>query len=215
MHFNSVLDKERLSILPKLKKIPSSFYLSGGTALALQLNHRISIDFDFFSPDAFDTQELIEKLSFDVFEGDSFKIVQEAENSLDIVTEKAVKISFFRYRYLPLFPLIQTPYFKVADKLDIGASKLIAIAQRSSQKDFFDLYYLLQHFSLEKIFDVAALKYPSFNPVLYLKALTYFDDCDSTPPVLISDCISFSEVKTILTEKSLFLFENLNKLKPI
>ncbi|MCP4754752.1 MAG: nucleotidyl transferase AbiEii/AbiGii toxin family protein [Proteobacteria bacterium] len=211
MQFDTILDEDRLEILPNFKNLPEEFYLSGGTALALQLGHRISVDFDFFSSRVFDTQQLYEKLSYDVFKGNSLTIVQEAENTLDILTDKQVKISFLRYRYKPIYPLIQTPFFKIADVLDIGASKLIAIAQRASQKDFFDLYFILKRVSLETLFDAGARKYPTFNPILYLKALTYYDDCDSTTPRLVLENVGFDEVKRVLTREAQALFTKLSK----
>ena len=210
MRFDNVLNQAGLQVLPYFKKLPEGFYLSGGTALALQIEHRISIDFDFFSPQSFDTQKLFTMLSFEIFGDLKLTIIQEAENTLDVLTANQVKISFLTYRYPTVYPLIQTPYFKVADQLDIGASKLVAITQRSSQKDYFDIFFILQQFSLEKLFEVAEKKYPTFNPVLYLKALSYFEDCDPTTPQLVSTTVSFDEVKQELTTEAQTLFKKLS-----
>jgi hypothetical protein len=182
MHFETILDQPRQELLPFFKKLPLKFYLSEGTGLALQFGHRKSVDFDFFIKESFDTQTLLEDLSTDVFTGIPVMPIQEAENTLDILLDSTVKVSFLRYRYPLVFKPIKTDYFMVADYRDIGAMKLIAAAQRASQKDYFDLYYILQSISLSKLFEIAQKKYPSFNPVIYLKALTYFDDCEIDPP---------------------------------
>lgn len=211
MNFKTVLDEKRLEILPFFVHLPPTFYLSGGTALALQLKHRVSNDFDFFTAQPFDTQQLYEKLHYDIFKEYPLTIIQEAENTLDLLTKNHIKISFLRYRYPLIRPLHNTPYFQVADYLDIGASKLVAITQRATQKDYFDIYYLLEKSSLKELFETAQKKYPVFNPVIYLKALTYFDDCDTTAPDLLAKQVDFEEVQRVLTSEATALFDELTK----
>lgn len=88
------------------KKLPPHFYLVGGTALALQLGNRISDDFDFFCDNAFDTHELYTTLTQDIFTDGQLKIIQESANTLDILNESQVKLSFIRYRYKLIYSLI-------------------------------------------------------------------------------------------------------------
>ncbi len=209
MRFKTILDKQRQELLPRFTKLSPKFYLSGDAGLALQFGHRKSVDFDFFIKEPFDTQALLEDLNTKVFSGIPVLPIQEAENTLDILLDSTVKVSFLRYRYPLVFKLIKTDYFMVADYRDIGAMKLIAAAQRASQKDYFDLYYILQSISLSELFEIAQKKYPSFNPVIYLKALTYFDDCDADSPMVIDQRLTFDKVKKTLSDEAYRLFENL------
>ncbi len=209
MYFDTVLDPDRIKLLPLLKDIPSHFYLSGGTGLSLQLGHRISVDFDFFTPNYFDTQQLIQQLTNTVFKDQSLMVIQEAENTLDLIINSNIKFSFFRYPYPLIFQAIQSDYFQVADYRDIAASKMIAIAQRATQKDYFDVYYLLKKQTLRQIFDIAKKKYPHFNPIIYLKALSYFDDCDTASPTVVDKTLTFDKVKEFLVKKSKSTFEEI------
>ncbi len=210
MHFEKVLDKKRLQILPCFKQLPGSFYLTGGTALALQLGHRISYDFDFFTPDSFNSSHLLEELTNSVFKAFGIKVVQEAENTLDILINEDVKASFLRYRYNLVFPLIKERYLTISNIRDIAATKLVAAGQRATQRDFFDIFFILKQMSLKEIFEISQIKYPNFNSLHYLKSLTYFEDCDSTPPRLIDNQVSFDDVKKRLYKEARNLFDTLS-----
>ncbi len=91
--FYNILDKKRKSILPLFEPLKNEFYLAGGTALALQIGHRDSIDFDFFSDKDFDTKELFEKLE-KIFSAYKIKKVQDEKNTLTIVVDDNVRLSF-------------------------------------------------------------------------------------------------------------------------
>ncbi|MGK5094988.1 nucleotidyl transferase AbiEii/AbiGii toxin family protein [Deltaproteobacteria bacterium TL4] len=208
MIHSAILDTKRQALLPYFSKLPQQFYLAGGTGLALQFGHRISDDFDFFCAEPFDTQDLYATLTQDVFTDINLTIIQEAKNTLDVLTDSKVKLSFIRYRYHLLYELINTEHFPIADYHDIAAMKLIACAQRATQKDYIDLYVLLEHLSLKDIFTVAAQKYPDFNLIIYLKSLTYFDDCDDTPVHMLRADISVDAVKQRLTQEAYKLFDD-------
>lgn len=207
MHFETVLDHNRQKLLPYFNKLPPYFYLVGGTGLALQLGRRISDDFDFFCEDTFNTHDLYTILTQDIFTNMRLTIIQESSNTLDVLTESQIKLSFIRYRYKLIYPLIQTGYFPIADFRDIAAMKLIATAQRSTQKDYFDLFFLIERLTLKEIFEIAKHKYPEFNPVIYLKSLTYFDECDTVTPRLVKPNITFEVVKKRLRKEAHALFE--------
>ena len=208
MVITTILDSKRQKLLPYFHKLPSQFYLAGGTGLALQLGHRLSDDFDFFCQEAFDTQQLYEQLTDDIFTDCSLTIVQESTNTLDVLTENQIKLSFIRYRYPLQYKLIETEFFLLADLRDIAPMKVIAANQRATPKDYFDLYCLLEKVSLKEIFEVAEKKYPQFNPILYLKGLTYFEDCDTAKPKMIHSEISFEQVQEKLIQEANQLFEH-------
>lgn len=171
-----VLDRKRLRILPKLEFLRQDygFYLAGGTALALQIRHRTSLDFDFYCEKEFDNRR-----AFASFQN-NFKqltLIQDAPNTL-IVKARGIEISLFYYMYPLLKRVITTEYVDLASKEDIAAMKLIAIIQRGRMRDFIDMYFLMKEFSLEKIFKWTKKKFPPFNPYLGLRALTYFKDAE-------------------------------------
>ena len=179
MFFDAVLNDKRKKILHLLKKIPQFFYLAGGTGLAIQLGHRISDDFVFFCDNEFDTHALYSTLTHDIFVNEPLKIIQESPNTLHILTKSKIKLSFIRYRYKLIYNTIKTDYFRIASFHDIACMKIIATAQRSTQKDYFDIFFLLKKLTLQEIFKIAEKKYPEFNPIIYLKGLTFFDECDN------------------------------------
>lgn len=176
----------------------AGFYLAGGTALALQLGHRRSVDFDFFAPDPFDSaikvRDLDQAGKFELFHQDKDTV----NGSLD-----GVRLSFFYYRYRLLQPLMAYETLAVARKLDIAAMKVQAIAGRGSRKDFIDLYFLMKEYSLEKIMASYSAKFGSrlANRYHALKSLVYFADAEkeAMPRMLVP--VSWPQVrKTIQGE---------------
>ena len=161
------------------------FVLAGGTGLALQLGHRVSVDFDLFtSPEKYPTHLL------DRIRGMASmpQVIQDKQDTLDVLLD-GVKCSFFSYPY-PFSDTVES-YFGVAlaDTLDIAAMKLIAIAQRGAKKDFVDLYVCLRHYTFEAVFSNARRRFggDSMNPVSIGKALVYFADARKDPGPLPAD----------------------------
>lgn len=173
--FYDILDKKRLEIIPLLNFFKSDFYLAGGTGLALQLGHRDSIDFDYFSPRDIDTKKLFTKVK-EVFNGHKIIKVQEEKNTLTVFIDSNIKLSFFTYKYKLLEKLINEPYFKIASILDIACMKLAAIVSRATNKDYIDLYFILKEKSLKDVLGKLNKKMPELDINLVLKSLVYFED---------------------------------------
>jgi len=173
--FLSVLDRRRIGLLKKLGFLKKhEFYLAGGTALALQIKHRTSLDFDFYTEKEFDPRKLREK--FD----EEFEEVREihiAEDTLGLEVD-GIGISFFRYPYPLVKPLQKIESAYLASLEDIAAMKIIAISQRGKRRDFIDIYFLIKDFGLRKIIDLTRKKYPMFNIYVGLQGLVYFKDAD-------------------------------------
>jgi len=170
---------QKLQALPELK----DFYLVGGTALALQLGHRNSIDIDLFTNTLYDKDLIISTLTFA-----GFKFVPEYifKNSI-IGFVNEVKVDFIFHPY----PLIKEPITEEGITFlsleDITAMKLNAITNSGKRlKDFIDVYYLLEHFSIHQMLEFYTTKYKDFNPLIALKSINYFDDIDPDidPPKL-------------------------------
>ena len=181
--FWDILDEKRKELLPAMANFKDDFYLAGGTALALQLGHRDSIDFDFFIQDSFSTSELFKKLNI-IFSGHKLTKTQEEKDTLSILIDDNIKMSFFTYSYELVRPLINSEYFKIASIEDIGLMKLSAITSRSVMKDYVDLYFILQQHKIEEIIEQCQNIFDKqFNDKLFLEQLCYFEDIDFTQSI--------------------------------
>ncbi len=204
----SILDDERQAILPLFVSFKDDgFYLAGGTGLALQIGHRDSIDFDFFKEGDFETGMLAEKIQ-EVFTGHSIIFTQNEKNTLSCVIDENVQLSFFGFRYPLLKPLVANEYFDIASVADIGCMKLAAITSRSVQKDYIDLYFILQLIPLVDLIDLSRTKYPTLDSTLVLKSLVYFDDV-LQEQILFKEGnnISFEVVKDFLQNEGVKYFK--------
>lgn len=170
-----VLNKNQLKIL-KYWKLPSryKFYLAGGTALAVQLGHRTSIDFDFYTQRHFEGKSIVKKLEEHF---SSLKVSLQRKDTLLTEVEET-GLSFFYYKYPLVGSLIDFQTIKIASLEDIAAMKMAAIVQRGTKRDFIDVYYLLEKYSLERLLEFTIKKYPGYQKMLVLRALVYFEDAE-------------------------------------
>lgn len=179
MHYE-ILDQKRLALLPLFQSFKEYFYLAGGTALALQIGHRDSVDFDFFCEKDIDTQKLFERLR-KTFTGHAITKIQEEENTLTVIVDDSVKLSFFTYAYKLLEDTVDSEHIRLASLEDIACMKLSAITGRATTKDYVDIYFILEKFSLSELLDFAHEKFPELDRNLILKSLIYFDDIIEEP----------------------------------
>ena len=182
------------AVLHKLSQlnILQDFYLTGGTALSLQIGHRKSQDLDFFSKKDFQPEKLqreLEKLSN----------IEDVELSLGTLNcfFGRVKLQFFHYPYPLLEENISWENIQISSKLDIACTKLITVSARGSKKDFIDIYFLLKKYPLPTLFEKLALKYANsdYNEAHILKSLVYFDDADTQPIPRMLEDVSWESVK--------------------
>ncbi len=193
--FYNILDKKRLDILPLFRKFKDSFYLAGGTSLTLQIGHRDSIDFDFFSEEDIHTTELFEQLR-DIFKGHDLLKIQEEINTLTVLIENSVKVSFFTYKYKLIDKTISDENLTLASIGDVACMKLSAITVRASNKDYIDLYFILKFFSLSDLLDKSYRKHSQLDINLILKSLIYFEDVTQEKIIFKNNNnIDFEEVK--------------------
>ena len=196
-----------LELLSRLAEV-RSFYLAGGTALALHLGHRRSRDFDLFRAKEFVPQDLLGALR----DAGELEVLQEAAGTVTVAV-RAVPVSFFHYPYPLLKPLHDSPWgLGVADCDDIAAMKLTAVAGRGSRKDFVDLYAYAQRVaSLERLFGRFREKYRDVrvDPYHLLRSLTFFEDTDAEamPDLLIPE--SWEEIKAFFRTEAARLFREL------
>lgn len=159
------------------------FYLVGGTSLALQIGHRLSIDLDFFSSQKKNIAEIENELLF----LEEFKL--NAKNSYSIFGEyKGVKVDILNYPYQFISEPIRHNGITLCNKEDICAMKLKTTMNRGSKKDFYDIYFLLQEYTLIDMFDLFVKKYHNIEPNAVIRSLTYFEDAHPQEnPVLLKE----------------------------
>jgi hypothetical protein len=208
--FREVLTDSQQTVLELLSRISEvrTFYLAGGTALALYLGHRRSKDFDFFRPKEFAPQELLSVLRGTA----ELDVLLEATGTLTVVL-RGVPTSFFRYDYPLLRPLRESPWrLSVADPEDIASMKLAALAGRGSRKDFVDLYFHARQIApLEQTLERFREKYRgvSVDPYHLLRSLTFFDDAEAEamPDLLVGT--TWDEIKAFFRAEAARLFREL------
>lgn len=166
--------------------LPKGAYLAGGTALYFYFGHRLSVDLDFFCPEAFRSEYLAARFG-DIFEATAVEIIQEDTLILTLGVQKT-KLSLFRLPYLLLKPLAVRPVDErtncpLASLDDIAAMKAVAVIQRGTAKDFVDLHRVLleSEYSFSQLAELVKTKYRLGDEYDYhLKtALAYFDDAES------------------------------------
>lgn len=196
----NTVNQYTLELLNKLSSHTklNDFFLVGGTALALQIGHRISIDLDFFSINSFKEDELTVFLEqeFDM------EIFQVSKNSITGKI-KDIKVDFISHQYPLLSSILSYNSIKLAALEDISAMKLNAIKNRGTKKDFVDLYFLLKQFTLEEMLNFANKKYPNHSDMLTVKSLVYFDDADLQPDCEMLVNVSWDEVKNTISQHTL------------
>lgn len=178
----------RLDVLPEAQRrlwrelaaVPGEFTLYGGTALALHLGHRKSVDFDFFGKHAIDVTALEDQIPF----LGGAKVIQREKNTLSAIVERGapVKVSFFGVPKLPQLapPVVSKDNgLKIASLLDLAGTKASVLQVRAEVKDYIDMDALIRTGGVGLPFALAAaekLYGPAFNPEITLKALSYFED---------------------------------------
>ena len=177
---------DTLELLKALMSAPelSSLRLVGGTALALQYGHRVSVDLDLFGEVTIDKFELLSLL-----QGlGEVRVINETKNIHQYFVN-GIKVDIVNYPYSWIDAPVEEDSIRWASPKDIAALKINAIEGRGTKKDFIDMYLLLQHYSLEEILTFYQQKYPDYSIFRALRSLTYFDDADAQimPQMFVED----------------------------
>lgn len=190
--------QELLALLSKFQLLKDA-YLAGGTAAALQLGHRISVDLDFFTLHKFDVKKKAEALK----KWGDFSIEQISWGTIQ-GHFKEVRFSLFVYEYPILFPFKEFRRIKVLDLRDIAAMKIAAISDRGTKRDFIDLYFICKRrISLPYILRLYDRKYKRLetNLLHIQKSLVYFEDAEKEEmPKMLKD-VSWQQIKKFFEEE--------------
>lgn len=187
-----------IALSAALFEVAPTMYLAGGTALALHIGHRVSVDLDFFSPDA-----LPEQLAGLIASVGEVQVVGREPRTLHALVG-GVQVSFFQYQYPLLSEVVTEGAVRMAALQDIAAMKLDAASSRGSKKDFIDLYTLLRTYTLIELMAWFEEKYAhvSFNKAHILKSLVYFEDAEQEPMPRMLIPVAWEEVKAKLVQEA-------------
>lgn len=174
MH-KEILTQEQKKLLPLTGKFAEDFGLVGGTAIALQIGHRRSIDFDLFSLKEFDDNKVRNTVKK---EGWNIETVLREEKDQFTFLINGVQLTFLYYPYQIEFPESLESFVKMPDLLTLAAMKAFTLARRAKWKDYIDLYFLMKkYYSLGEIVDKAGEIFGTeFNERIFREALAFFDD---------------------------------------
>jgi len=170
------LTKPAKELFPKLSELKESFYLAGGTALALQIGHRVSVDFDLFSPDPIE-KILLSRVE-SVYEGMPIEIFVNNSHEFTLLIQ-GVKHTFLHYPFPVIRPFEENHPLPLLSAKEILATKAYTIGRRGAFKDYVDLYIGISMgiSSLQEIINLAREKYGNvFNDRLFLEQTVYLDD---------------------------------------
>lgn len=196
LHLRTVTP-ELLELLRGLQQIPAlaGYGLAGGTSLALQLGHRVSVDIDLFGEVPFEDEEVVPYLA----QIGPFTLIKRSEN-IFVAVVQGIKVDLVRYAYPRLAPFVVEDGVRMFGLADIAAMKLGAIAGRGSRKDFIDLHVLMEHFSKEQLWEVYRSKFPDSSEFLLRKSLTYFTDAEREAMPEMHIPLTWEEVKRRVVE---------------
>jgi hypothetical protein len=183
MLYFETIDTGTLELLNKLQScsVLADTRLVGGTALALQIGHRKSIDIDLFGTISADEYEI----SMELNKLGQTTILRKTRN-INVYLIEGIKVDIVNYNYPWLKQPITESNLILAGMQDIVAMKLAAITGRGTKKDFIDLFFLLKHFSLNQMLEFYSQKYIDGSEFLVLKSLAYFEDADTDEnPVML------------------------------
>lgn len=202
MHIN-IFEQNQLDLLPFIKKYKKNYYMVGGTAIALIIGHRRSIDFDMFTFGKINVTYLKKQVSESKF---SSSVIHALPDQIHFIINN-VKLTFFEYPFFIDANDDVNGIFRMPNLLTLAAMKAFALGGRGKWKDYVDLYFIIKDFyNPQQISDKAKELFTDvFNPTLFRKQLCYFKDINYTEQVeyMPGFKVPEDEIKAFLIEASL------------
>lgn len=202
MFHNAILNEKQVELLPLISEFKREYYLVGGTAIALYLGHRRSIDFDLFKFAPLNRKKNVEKIRQYGYEP---LITWNVADQMNMVVND-VKLTFFQYPFQIKANNVFEGQIHIPELIDLAAMKAYALGRRSKWKDYVDLFFLLkEQFSFETISQRANAIYGNmFSDKLFRSQLSYFEDIDYTEEVeyMIPNPPTENEIKDFLIKVS-------------
>lgn len=200
-----ILNWNQKKILKNISSLRNyGIYLAGGTALALHWGHRTSQDLDFYTPQHFNPRIVYRKFK-EVFGREKLSEQTIAEDTLKFKLN-ITDLSFFRYPYPLIRPLILYQSAELASPEDIIAMKIEAIITRGLKRDFVDIYFAIKKYGVRNLLNFFEEKYPeAFNEYNCITALTYFEDAEKQEQgrkrIYIYSGVTWPRIKKYITEE--------------
>lgn len=206
-----ILDETRKAAWKKLSPFVRQGYLAGGTALALQINHRKSVDFDIFINKAVDNRlhRKVEK----IFGKNDYYV--NTGDQISFTTRDGIGITFVWCYYKLLYPVVHTSSLPLASVYDIAADKAHTIGRRAVWRDYVDFFILLKWkiVTIATIIELAQKKFGGeFSETQFLQQLSYFDDLRQMPIEFLKDSYTTGEIKAFLERE---VANYLKKILPV
>ena len=201
MH-KEILSEKQKELLPLIRQFSREYYLAGGTAVALHIGHRRSIDFDLFKFSSLNHKKNIDRIA-------GLRLPYEVtwrETGQMNVTVGDVKVTYLEYPFLILPKKKFDNIIKIPDLIDLAAMKAYALGRRSKWKDYVGLYFILKdYYSISQISARASEIFEQlFSEKLFRTQLNYFKDIDYSEQVeYIGTPVPEDVIRTFLNEKSL------------
>ena len=188
------ITSEAKKVFEKLKNF-SDFYLAGGTGLALQIGHRVSVDFDFFSNN-YISEDLLSRIE-EVFKDSDIKIIINQPEQLTVLID-GVNLSFIYYPFPVFSGPIDYQGIKILPSLEIASMKAYTLGRRATLKDYIDLYFVVKEKigTLEEIIELCEKKHgEKFDPRLFLEQLIYLEDVEPMKIQFLRETVSQREIQ--------------------
>jgi predicted nucleotidyltransferase component of viral defense system len=201
---------ETLELLKKLMRFSQldDFFLVGGSALALHLGHRISVDLDLFTQKDINTSDLLFFLN-EKFELKNTTTDKNTVTGFINFHKINIKVEFISYKYKLLKPIIGADEIRLFELDDLIPMKLSAIAGRGAKKDFYDIFFLLEKYDLKEMLDLYKRKYATENLFHLLKSLTFFDDAENDPEPILLKKVNWKKVKQRVVDEVKKIVKNI------
>ncbi len=200
MH-KEILSLNQLDLLPLVRQFIREYYLVGGTAIALHIGHRRSIDFDLFTYDALKPKSIITQIEAENY---TYNITRRVSEQMNI-TINDVKFTFFQYPFKIDAKRKFEDVLRLPELIDLAAMKAYALGRRSKWKDYVDLYFLLKdHYSAEQIIQRGNEIYGQlFSGKLFRAQLSYFEDIDHSEDIeYLTPADPDEEIKSFLVDRA-------------
>jgi hypothetical protein len=201
MH-HQILTREQLELLPFISNFSKTFYLVGGTAIALHIGHRRSVDFDLFTQSKLRKNVIHNKL-----EELPYKKVRLFEDIDQLhLMINGIKITFLSFPYQIDHPVSVEQYIKTPTLLTLSSMKAFALGRRAKWKDYVDLYFILRdYYTIREIRDEADKNFGElFSEKLFREQLAFHKDIDYSEPVdFLKPALSDAEIKQFLIDKAI------------
>ncbi|MBN2698977.1 MAG: nucleotidyl transferase AbiEii/AbiGii toxin family protein [Bacteroidales bacterium] len=200
MHHH-ILTGNQVELLPLLKTFSGNFYLAGGTAIALHLGHRHSIDFDLFTGSNLRKSEIWKKL---MKFSSGIKKISEDTDQLNVIINN-LKITFLSYPFAIEHPVHLQKFISLPTLISLASMKAYALGRRAKWKDYADLFFILRdHYSIEEIKEEAIKNFGGlFSEKLFREQLAFHKDIDYSEAVeYTSESPSDEEIKKFLIHKA-------------